>query len=327
MFVCHLLSVRHPVLRRVTVVLLGAGLLAGCKSGSKTKGSGSTGQGEVVARIGDQVITTGDLEAHINRQPAFARARYSTPEKKKELLDNLVRFEVMAREAKQRGYDNDPDVQRAVKQEMIRQLVTKEIETPLSPEAIAETDVARYYEKNKAEFAKPEEVRVSQIFTRDRAKAEKAAAEARAAKKSDPQEDAKAFRDLVAKHSEDEDSKQRGGDLTFFDRNSPNFPRPLVEAAFALKDLNDVSAPVESPQGFHVLKLTQRRPGFTRTLAEVRRDIQMRLHQEAKAQRLAAMEAEMRQKVKVEIFEDELAKVKIDPPAADGTMRGTPPGP
>jgi parvulin-like peptidyl-prolyl isomerase len=153
-------------------------------------------------------------------------------------------------------------------------------------------------------------VRVSQILVKDKAKASKAAAAVKALSPGDE----KGFRDLVAKYSEDEDSKLRGGDMTFIERQSPQLPRPVVDAAFALKEVNDVSAPVQSDKGFHVLKLTQKRPGFTRPFPEVKRQIQGRLYAEMRAKRMSAWIAEMRARLKVEMYEDKLKDVKIEAP-------------
>lgn len=292
-------------------VLLVAACGAGPGRGAGAAGGASGARGtEVVARIDDVVITVADLERQIEQaagQSAFVRARYSTPQQKREFLEQLVRFEVMAREARSRGYDRDPDVQRVFKNQMIAQLVRKEFEAKVKPEDVAEAELEKYFQGHAEEFRRPEEVRVSQIFTVDRAKAQRAAAEARALGRGGD----KSFRDLVARLSEDEDSKPRGGDLTFFDRNTPNYPKPLVEAAFALGEVGDVSAPVQSDRGWHVLRLTQKRPGFSRPFAEVKNEIRMRLYREMRSKKMEEFVAEMKNKVKVEINEAELARVTV----------------
>ena len=60
----------------------------------------------------------------------FIRARYSTLERKKEFLDNLVRFEVLAREAEKQGLATDPDVQLTLKKIMVQKLVQKNFQDP-----------------------------------------------------------------------------------------------------------------------------------------------------------------------------------------------------
>jgi peptidyl-prolyl cis-trans isomerase C len=282
---------------------LGACLLVG---GCGAKGA-VAGRPDVVARIDGEVITVADLQKRLDGLDPYSRARFSAPEQKKKFLENMVRFEVLAREAQNRGYDRDPEVQRALKNQMISALLQKEIDDKLKPEDVGDAEVARYYQEHTAEFRQPEQVRVSQIFTTDQARAEKAAVAARALR-GKPDAD-KAFRDLVAGTSEDEDSKSRGGDLTFFDRESSMYPKPVVEAAFRLTEIGEVSPPVRTDNGYHVLVLTQRRPGFTRALPEVSREIRRQILRERRAKKMDELVAEMRQRMKVEVYEDQLAKV------------------
>ena len=58
-----------------------------------------------LAKIDDVTITLGELQERINRQSPYIRARYTSLEQKKEFLDSLVRFEVLAKEAARRGLD------------------------------------------------------------------------------------------------------------------------------------------------------------------------------------------------------------------------------
>jgi hypothetical protein len=60
-----------------------------------------------------------------------------------------------------------------------------------------------------------------------------------------------------------------------------------------------------------VLVLTQRRPSFTRALPEAAREIRKQLLAERRAKKVEEMVAETRKHVKVEIYEDKLAKVAV----------------
>jgi len=287
--------------------------------------------GQVVAKVDDNVITVGDVQERINKQSPFIRSRYTTLDKKKEFLDNLIRFEVMAAEAQKRGYDKDPEVIRVMKQQMISKFLQKDFESKLKVEDVPDADVEKYYAAHPEEFNRKDEVRVSQILLKDKAKADKVAAEVRALPKG-PTVDQKPFRDLVTKYSEDEDSKQRSGDLTFFDKDSVAYPKPLVEAAFKLSEVGDVAGPIKTDKGFHIIKLTQKKPGFTRPLAEVKRQIQQRLFRDLRTKSMDAFIADLRQKAKIDIYEDKLNKVLIDTgmnggsESPAGPMAGMPPG-
>src|SRR5215471_16817061 len=192
-----------------------------CKSAKIKPAQDNADLSQVVAKVEDAVITVGDFQERINKQSPFIRARYTTVEKKKEFLDNLIRFEVMANEARRRGYDKDPEVVRVMKQQMISKFLQKDFESKLKVEDVPDADVEKYYKDHPAEFNQKDEVRLSEIVVKDKSKADKALAEAKALPKASPiGADQKGFRDLVTKYSEDEDSKSRGGDLSFIDKEN-----------------------------------------------------------------------------------------------------------
>jgi peptidyl-prolyl cis-trans isomerase C len=304
--------------------LLSAGVV-GCKSAKIKPTQGNVDLSSAVAKVDDTVIDVGDVQERINKQSPFIRSRYTTVDKKKEFLDNLIRFEVMAKEAQKRGYDKDPEVIRVMKQQMISKFLQKDFESKLKVEDVPEPDVEKYYNGHPDEFNQKDQVRVSQILVKDKPKADKVLAEVKASPKLPAGTDQqKPFRDLVTKYSEDEDSKARGGDLLFLDKDSTQVPRPVVEAAFALKEVGDVSAPIKSEKGFHILKLTQKRPGFSRPLPEVKRQIQQRLFRDIRTKALDDFYAEMKKKTTVEVFEANLEKVVVDTTGAEG---GGGPGP
>lgn len=284
-----------------SIVLISA---CGERSASNPKKAAS---GVVLARVDDSVITEADLKDLLARyasQP-FVLARYSTPERKKELLDSLIRYEVLVAEARKRGYEHDPEVQRVAKEKMVRLFMQKEIADAVRPSDVSEADIQRYYKEHATEYLRSETVRASQILVKDRAKALRVLAEARAL----PKADSKGFRDLVATYSEDADSKPRGGDLTQFDRATTDLPKAVVAAAFALKEVGDLSELVSTDKGFVLLKLTDRHPALSRSLDDARADIQRRLLDDLRARKKRDYVAEARKHMRVEIDEQALAKL------------------
>src|SRR5262245_10892605 len=75
------------------------------EEGGQLKGQNSGDLKEAVAKIDDVTITVGEFQSRLNQQSPYIRARYTSMERKKEFLDNLVRFEVLAKEAQSKGYD------------------------------------------------------------------------------------------------------------------------------------------------------------------------------------------------------------------------------
>jgi parvulin-like peptidyl-prolyl isomerase len=325
-------NLSHP-LARFSALAATALLAFGVPACKKNKGKGSSGGGDpsqVVAKVDDAVITVGDVQERINKQSPFVRARYTTNEKKKEFLDSLIRFEVMANEAERRGYDKDPEVLRVMKQQMISKFLQKDFESKLKVEDVPDADVDKYYKEHPAEFNQKDEVRVSEVAVKDKGKADKAYAEARALPKAAAMPatpDQKQFKDIVTKYSDDDEAKTRAGDLGFFDKETTRYPKPVVEAAFKLAEVGDVAPPIKTDKGWSVIRLAQKRPGFNRPLSEVKRQIQQRLFRDTRTKAMDNFVADLKKKSKIEVKDENLAKVVIDTgtgAGAGGPMSGGP---
>ena len=136
----------------------------------------------------------------------------------------------------------------------------------------SEAKVKEYFDSHKAEFSTPEQVKARHILIR--ATAGDAEAEKNAlAKVEELEKKARAgedFAKLATANSEDPGSKTKGGLLDFFGRGKmvPEFE----EAAFAMK-AGEISKPVKTNYGYHLIQLVEKRPAKDRTLDEVRNEI------------------------------------------------------
>ncbi len=264
----------------------------------------------VLAKIDDVTITLAEFQERINRQSPYIRARYTSLEQKKEFLDSLVRFEVLAKEAYRRGLDKDPEVVRTMKQVMIQKLIRDEFDVKVTADnAVSDADMKAYYDANVGEYVKPEEVRVSAIIVKNKAQADRVAIEAR----GDAGKTNKGFRDLVMKYSADEETKLRGGDLRYMDLATKDVPANVVKAAFTLYNTGDVSTAVDAGNGtFYVLKQTGRRKSVTKTFDDAKPQIRNKLFRDKRLQAQKDFVDGLRAKSKIEINEANLAKVRID---------------
>ena len=271
--------------------------------------------GAVLATVDHVEITVGELQERLNRMSPYIRARYTSLEQKKEFLDSLIRFEVLAKEAEQRGFGKDPEVVRTMKQVMIQKLMRDEFEVKLTPDSITDADIKAYYDGHLDEFVKPEEVRAAAIVVKTKDQAARVAAEAG----GEAGQTNKGFRDLVAQYSADEDSKLRGGDLRWMAAGSKDVPAPVVTAAFALATTGDVSGVIDDGKGgFWILKQTGRRKAMTRTLDEASQQIRNKLYRERRVDAQKKFIDVLRSKTKIEIDDGNLAKVRIDTSAQGG---------
>jgi peptidyl-prolyl cis-trans isomerase C len=273
----------------------------------------------VLASIDGVPITVREFQDRINKQSPYIRARYTSPEQKKEFLDNLVRFEVLALEAKAQGFDKNSDVVRTMKQVMIQKLMKERFDTGISPEDVSEEEMQAYYKESEAEFHKPEEVRVSAIIIDKKAVAEATAKLALGEKGASN----KGFRELVALHSTDKDSKVRGGDLRYFTATNTDIPKSVIDAAFGLKKTGNVVGPVDGGNGnFYILKQTGHRKAIDKSFDEVKRQIQNRLYRDKRTQAQKDFVTELKAKAKIQTFDDALSKVQIDMSAGAGDGHG-----
>jgi peptidyl-prolyl cis-trans isomerase C len=275
--------------------------------------------------VGDETITVGDFAEQLADKSPYLRARYTSPERRRELLDELVRFELLAREAKRRGLDATDEVVNTKKQVMIQQMMKAEFEDKVKLSDITDAEIEAYYNGHPQEFNKPAQVRASEIVVKDEAKAKKALKQV-----LDAKDDNKLFRDLAAAN-ENPESAQRFGDLQFFSlpaqrvEGDPPVPDAVATAAFTLKDVGDIYPQlVKSDLGFHIVKLTGRRKELARTLDQARRPIQHKLWREKREAMVETFVKSLRDQARVEQNDALLAQLKVEFPAAP---TGVAPGP
>jgi peptidyl-prolyl cis-trans isomerase C len=296
----------------------GAVMHAACEDvkGAKASTQKPEDLAEVLAKIDDVTITVGEFQERINQQSPYVRARYTSMERKKEFLDNLVRFEVLAKEADRRGLTKDPEVVRTMKQVMIQKLLKDQFDKQRM-EDITDDECKKFYDAHPEQYNKPEEVRVSSILVKDSATAKKVMGDSRI-KGVDNQQ----FRNLVAEYSQDLATKDRGGDLRYFDAKTKDVPKAIVDSSFALGNIGDVSAPIKTEQGVVILKLTGRRKALLRTFDEVKQQIRNQLYRDKRQEAMESFVKGLRDKANVKIDEGKLAKVQIE-----GASAGQYPGP
>ena len=109
------------------------------------------------------------------------------------------------------------------------------------------------------------------------------------------------FARLARENSDDDATRQRGGDLGAFARDT--HARAFDDAAFALNKVGELSPVVQTDYGFHVIKLTKREPARALTLDEAAPDIRKRLTEERRAQTLRQWLDEARKRAQVRVAE------------------------
>ncbi|WP_102026263.1 peptidylprolyl isomerase [Salirhabdus sp. Marseille-P4669] len=111
---------------------------------------------------------------------------------------------------------------------------------------VTEEEIKKYFEENKESFNQQEEVKASHILVEDEATANEVL------NKLNAGED---FATLASEYSIDESNSESGGDLGYFGKGE--MAEAFEEAAFAM-EIGDISEPVETEHGFHIIKLADK---------------------------------------------------------------------
>jgi len=260
----------------------------------------------VLVKVGDRTITVGELADRLASQSPYLQARFESPERRKELLDNLVRYELLVYEAKRRGYADDPEVVSARRNVMIQELIKQEVDAPLEGREVTDEEVQAAYDANPTEFDRPAQVRASHIFIKNRAKAAKVLEKAKGS-------DRAAFTKLAREESEDDATKADGGDLRFFTVDAEKPSQAVRRAAFSVDQVGTVYPDlIPGDGGYHIVMLTGKRAELKRTYEQAKRAIRHKLSRERKEAAMEALTERLRKEVKVEVDYDALAQVRVD---------------
>ncbi|MGB5813347.1 MAG: peptidyl-prolyl cis-trans isomerase [Polyangiales bacterium] len=313
------MSWKSALILAVAISPAGVACLAGCSKGTEQapdneedwprNGLTEAQANETLVQVGDRTITVGEFADRLGSQSPYLQARFESPERRREFLDNMVRFELLVYEAKRRGYAEKPEIQRARRTAMTQQLIKKEIDEKLNVTDISEEEVQAAYDANPKEYDRPAQVRASVIFVKDLTRAQQVLAQAKKA-------DINQFRKLARERSEDPQTAADGGDLNFFTADAEGSPPTAVrDAAFTLNQVGQVFPKlVKAPQGYAIIMLTGKRAALTRTYEQAKRAIRHKLVRQKKDAAMEALLESLREDIAVEIDYDALADIEVDVP-------------
>lgn len=281
--------------------------------------------GKAVASFGGDAITQEELKARLAEMSPYARARYQTLEQKKEYVDGIVRFELLASEAARRNLQNDPEVVEAAKKVMVQVLLKQELEAKAVP--VSDAEIQKYYDAHRTDYVKPAMTRLAHVFfaTEHEAAAQAALKEAQALAPLDYA----AFSKLAREKSEDPRTRSLDGDMRFLsdDELSAQYGPEVTEAAKELTQVGSVLPRlVKTQSGYHVLKLQGRQVALNLGVDQVKPQIQQQLSTEAKMERYRVLLDQLKEKSHYTIDDGTLASTEIDVKAPAVESKGPTPG-
>lgn len=229
-----------------------------------------------IATVNGKAIPS--ARADVMLQEQFAQGATDGPQLQDAVREELIRREVIAQEAGKKHLEKQADVQ--AQMELARQaiLIRAYLQDYVKTHPVSDADLEKEYEAIKTRIGgkeyKPRHILVE---TEDEAKAIIAKLQA-----------GESFAEL-AKQSQDPGSKEQGGELGW--SNPGMFVKPFADALLALEKGQYSAVPVKSDFGYHVIQLDDVRDLQPPPLEEIKPQLQQRMQQQQVEQHVADLRA------------------------------------
>lgn len=258
------------------VVLMGAGLAWAAQTQPETKDAPKADPEKVLAKVADREIREKDIDQVIRMMGPQGAMMYDNPQGRRAVLDELVSMHLFALKGAEEKLDQTPEFKTAVETFRNQSLARAAIDASLKDVTVSDEEAKKFYDEHPDQFTQPERVHVRHVLISDDVTSADAIAKIQA--------------DLKAGVSFDEVAKSRslcpsaaqGGDLGEVSKGQmvPEFEA----AAFALKNPGDLSEPVKTQFGWHIIRLEGRTPSSVEPFDTVKPQLVQYLTNEKKGE-------------------------------------------
>ncbi len=248
----------------------------------------------ILASFDGQTITLGEFNQLWEDIPE----EYKLQLNKSMVLDQMISEKLLIQEAKNMGLEEDEKVieqiieqiRKITEQILVQTLIEREI---LDKVKVNDEEVLEYYEQNKDSFTEKEQVHLYNILLETEEEAQ------------DILEQLKAGEDFseIAIEKSTGPSAAQGGDLGYLTKGT--IVPEIEDVVFAL-ELEVLSEVVKTDFGFHILKITEKKPETVKALEEVKEDIVQTLLPTKQKEAFENLLEKLKGKVEIEINEKAL---------------------
>lgn len=228
---------------------------------------------QVLAYQGSAVLTQQGIDAAFSRIPEEHRLAFIRDGAKvDQLVQSLLHAKIVAADARENGFADDPQVRERLQQALDKELAQawQEEVTRRAPEADYEALAREDYLANPESYSTPLTVDVSHILigteSRTPAEAESLAARLRSELDDDPAR----FEALVLQYSDDPAKSKNQGRYARMKKGE--MVKSFEDAAFAMTSPGQISGPVKTEYGFHLIRLDGRNEPVARPWDKVKDD-------------------------------------------------------
>ncbi|MCX8132198.1 MAG: peptidylprolyl isomerase [Clostridia bacterium] len=245
---------------------------------------------QVLATVGDRQITQGDVEFLLKTLDPQSSKRLDSPNGRKRVLQELINQELFFLDAIEKGIDNDAAYKAEIEKMKTSYLKQYAISKLLANITVSDKEISDYYEQNKQLFVNQESIKASHILVSSEEKASEILSEINGGL---------SFEEAAERYSSCP-SKSNGGDLGFFTRGRmvPEFEKAAFET-----DIGQVSGPVKTQFGYHIIKVLDKSPVSEKSLDEVKGQINQQLIADKQESVFFTKVNELKEKYEVKICE------------------------
>jgi peptidyl-prolyl cis-trans isomerase C len=277
-------------------------------STSSTPPDKPASRGTVIATYDGKKFTTEDFRREVERLPPRSRAQLTTPDRRRQFVDNFILNALLAEQGHAKGYDQDPEIVHQIddlRQRLVVQRVMRDYqEAPI----LTDEDVKKYYDQHQRLFSGAQ-IHAAHILVKDEAVAK----QLRAQLDKEPDK----FEELAKTNSVDTATAARGGDLGFFGQG--RMVAEFERAAFALDNPGDLTAVVQTPFGYHIIKLIERKEGPPKPFEDVKERIRVAMTSQRRQDLVTQRFDKVKADAKIQVDDDALQKAEIPGPPAGAT--------
>jgi len=218
-------------------------------------------------------ITNLDFEAELMRIPLEHRSEVLASKTRiAKLLENLLINKTMAAQARSAGIDREPLMSKQIELGSDKLLAQEQINRATKAVTIPTFDARarELYQVDIEKFTLPAKVHASHILVDTKARTPDEALQ-RIRQVREQALGGKKFEELALEYSDDPSAKGNKGDLGFFEGGK--MVKPFSDAAFAISSPGDISEPVKTVFGYHIIQLHEKQPKQVRSFEVVKEKI------------------------------------------------------
>ncbi|HLF86086.1 MAG TPA: peptidyl-prolyl cis-trans isomerase [Nitrospiria bacterium] len=257
--------------------------------------------GKVVAQINGREIRDDEFKMRFSRLTPALKSKYSDEKGKREFLEEIIKRELLLQEARKAGIEKDQvllyKIEEMRERLILNEFLQREVEGKL---VTTDKELEDYYNLHKEEFKSPDEAKISHILVKNEEDAK--AVIKRLRKGSD-------FAKMAREISIDMATKDSGGEMGVIQKGKFH---PQLDSVIFSANEGDVSDPVKTERGYHIIKVQKKIPGLPLSFNDAKNILSQRYQIEKRSKVFEDLFTRLKSKANITISDENLKKTEAD---------------